>query len=380
VVLYSGEQLDSVAGVKRLDHRSVVRIAGVVVWTMVGVPLIFQPAIEPWRLLPWAIAYVAFIASFIASAARARPPIVLLAVEVAACIGMVLLLCQGFEGSLLVLVALQVGARFDRRRDAIWWVVGASALLAASIAIHWSPRASLLLVPPYFGFQVLAVMLAAAYRELEAAHDLAEENARLEERLSIARELHDTVGHHLTALSLNLEAIARKVEGEALEPVHAARSLAKLVLEDVRSVVDGLREAERTDLAVAMRAIAARIPRPRIHLTLPDTISGADAESALTVLRCTQEIVTNAARHANAENLWVTIVEAGAELELRAWDDGKGASALLPGNGLAIMRERLEARGGRLEIESRVGSGFSVRAAIPIQKPPIQKPSIQRTA
>src|SRR5262249_19576093 len=161
---------------------------------------------------------------------------------------------------------------------------------------------------------------------------------------------HDAVGHHLTALSLNLEALALQVDGKAAEPVREARALAKRALEDVRGVVDRLREPERTDLFAALRALAEKIPRPRIHLSLPGEVATRGPARALTVLRCAQEIVSNAVRHASAENLWIELREVEGALEIHARDDGRGAEAIVLGHGLTIMRERLESGGGRLEI------------------------------
>lgn len=367
------------------DARRILRVAGVVVWLMVGAPHLFQRVIDPIRLLVWVAAYFAFLALFLASTSVSATRIRLfLVLEVAATIAMVFLLCDGFEGGLLVLVALQAGGRLPRTAG-VAWVLVASLLLGIAIAIHWKLSSAVLLVPAYFGFQLLALLisdlmsrealakneLTVANRELEATRGLAEENARLAERVRISRELHDMVGHHLTALSLNLEAAAVQVEGPAIEPVQTARSLAKVLLEDVRGVVGALREGERerTELADALNAIVAEIPRPKIHLTLPSGLKIDDPEIALTVLRCTQEIVTNAARHADADNLWIELLQYQGRVELRARDDGRGALPLLQGNGLTIMRERVEGRGGRLEIESSPGSGFLVRAAIPIQRP-----------
>ena len=117
---------------------------------------------------------------------------------------------------------------------------------------------------------------------------------------------------------------------------------------------------------MALRTLASEMPRPRVHLTVPDSICRDDAEGALALLRCTQEILTNAARHGSAENLWIDLVETDGMIELSARDDGRGVSQVHPGNGLRGMRERLERAGGRLQIETRLGAGFAVRATLPL--------------
>jgi signal transduction histidine kinase len=88
----------------------------------------------------------------------------------------------------------------------------------------------------------------------------------------------------------------------------------------------------------------------------------------LTLLRCAQEIATNAARHAAAENLWIELQQREGVLELRARDDGKGAADVQPGNGLRGMRERLERAGGALTIETRPGHGFALCATLPAER------------
>lgn len=84
-------------------------------------------------------------------------------------------------------------------------------------------------------------------------------------------------------------------------------------------------------------------------------------------MRLTQEILTNAMRHARARNLWLDFRRDGDMVELVARDDGRGAAELKPGNGLTGMRERLEVFGGSLDIETRPGYGFVVLARLPLE-------------
>ena len=77
-----------------------------------------------------------------------------------------------------------------------------------------------------------------------------------------------------------------------------------------------------------------------------------------------QEIVTNAIKHAGADNLWIEFVKMDGKLQVRARDDGRGAVSVKEGQGLRGMRERLERLGGRLEIEAMPQRGFSLNAFI----------------
>jgi len=352
------------------ELRRALKIGGIAVWLMVGAPVLAGGAQSPARLAGWAVAYLAFLALFLL--ALRTGSLLAIAGQAVAVVALVLLLCDGFEGALLVLGALQLGGLLSRRRGLLWIAVQ-SALLASAVSVHWSPRAALLLAPPYLAFQLLAFFVASvlarearAREELRAAQARLAETTRLAERLRISRELHDAVGHHLTALRLNLEVASRTAEGRAREPLEAAQAIAQLLLSEVRAAVEELRDPERLDLGSALRALAEEMPRPRIHLTLPGSLALGAGEGALVVLRCAQEIAANAARHAGAENLWLELSERDGRLELHARDDGQGASEVRAGNGLRGLRERVERSGGALTIETSPGAGFSIRAILPL--------------
>jgi len=209
--------------------------------------------------------------------------------------------------------------------------------------------------------------LALANRELLATRELAIHGSRAAERLHIARELHDVLGHHLSALSLNLEAAAlergaaARKESDALD---TARDLTRTTLSEVRSVVSRLRRDDATDLSAALAALVAAIPHPTIHLNVPVNLPPVDAERALAILRCAQECVTNAIRHSGAKNLWIELVLRDGGLDLSVRDDGQGAAALAEGNGFAGMRERLVALQGQLSVFPGP-PGFEARVWVP---------------
>jgi len=203
--------------------------------------------------------------------------------------------------------------------------------------------------------------------ELMATQALLAENTRIAERVRIARELHDLVGHHLTALTLNLEIVTHLVEGKALEHVQQAHALAKLLLADVREVVSDMRRDDKVDLAEALRTLVEGVPEPRIHLDLPSERVMTDPQRAQVLLRCAQEIITNSVRHARARNLWIRLTAARGGLAMSARDDGRGVNEVQAGHGLRGMSERLFALGGKLEIESGRGAGFTLHAWVPVE-------------
>jgi len=203
--------------------------------------------------------------------------------------------------------------------------------------------------------------------ELRAAQALLAQNTRIAERVRIARELHDLVGHHLTALTLNLEVVTHLVEGKSLEHVQQAHSLAKLLLADVREVVSDMRRDDEVDLAEALRTLTEGVPAPKIHLDLPSEQLLMDPDRAQVLLRSAQEIFTNSVRHSQARNLWLRLSTAQDGFAMSARDDGRGAKIIKPGNGLLGMRERLEALGGKLEMNSAPGAGFTLHLWMPLE-------------
>jgi signal transduction histidine kinase len=350
---------------------------------MVGLPVLASGADSPARLLGWTFAYLLFGAVFWTTSSgwevSRRIDLALLALQALCVMGLVLLLCDGFEGTLLVLIAMQLASRVERRAG-LAWIAVQSILLCTAIAIHWSLRPALMLAPPYLGFQILVFLAIEALEreargrreltrinaELRSTRELLAHGSRMAERLRIAGELHDALGHHLVAQSLNLEVAAQHTQGEAREQVRIAQSLARLMLTDVSGIVDTLRQEETFDLRQALTSMAAEIPRPRVHLAIPEDLAVEDAGLAHLLLRCCQEIATNAAKHAEAENLWLELVREGDSIGLRARDDGRGSERVEDGRGLSGMRQRLEQAGGRLEIATAPGLGFTLAAMVPL--------------
>lgn len=204
--------------------------------------------------------------------------------------------------------------------------------------------------------------LSVANTELRAATAQLAESSRTSERLRIARDLHDAVGHQLTALSLELEVAAHWSEAPASEHVERARRLSKDLLTDVRHAVGELR-TRSPRLREALHEMVTDLPRPRVHLIVDDSLELSE-EHVSALIRCAQEAVTNTIRHSEAENLWITVAagETG-DIALTATDDGHGTPLLRLGNGLTGLRERVEQLGGAVSIDSR--PGFRISAEVP---------------
>jgi signal transduction histidine kinase len=370
-----------------------LRYAGLFTWLCASLPLVWMFSNYPIEIdresyVGWWILHLVFGVSYwnLVRELPLRTPLphrvfAALVLSMSA-IGISLTSQSGLGGLLLLLVAGLLPWIFSMTW-AWTWLVAQS--LALATALYTVPNVSLtdaaMTAGLFMGISLFAFMssvvglrqhaardeLRKLNSELQATQALLADNTRIAERVRIARELHDLVGHHLTALTLNLEVATHLVEGKALEHVQQARSLAKLLLADVREVVSDIRENDKVDLAAALGTLVEGVPEPRVHLDLPRKLAMMDPLQAQVLLRCAQEAITNSVRHANARNLWIRLAQDENGVVLTAHDDGRGASDLAVGNGLRGMSERLQQLGGELRLESRPGAGFSLHAWLPME-------------
>ena len=206
--------------------------------------------------------------------------------------------------------------------------------------------------------------------ELRATQQLLASASKRDERLRIARELHDLSGHHLSALSLQLE-VARHSDGEKHQhAIERAGFIAHLLLSELRQTVSDFRQQRSLDMASALHALIERLPRPQVWLSLPASLHIDDVAMAETVLRLVQEALTNIVRHSDAERACIVFQQQDQQLTI-CIEDGGGeqtstfAAAVTPGNGLSGMQERIAACGGELTI--RQGDfGFRLDVRLPL--------------
>lgn len=384
------DRLGSLAEIRTIDW---LRYVGVLVWLLTAIPLILLPWLLPERpesstIVGWWSAAVLFLLVLWhpvigqqRSAAFWKRVLVMLVLSISA-LGVTHFTHSGL-GSLLGMMVAALLPWVLPMVIGVGWVIGLA--LAFSLWILFSPQGSWLLVLVYLlmnlgltSFPFIASLLAlkqmqarAELRrvnsELLATQSLLTENTRIAERVRISRELHDLVGHHLTALTLNLEVASHTSEGKPRQHIDQAASIARLLLSDVREVVSDMRSDDRVDLRQALEMLASGVPDLTIHLDVPRDLSQTDPKRAQILLRCAQELITNTVRHAQANQLWISLTEGEYGLVLKARDDGRGAPNLIPGNGISGMRERLRELGGRLDIATRPGAGFQVKAWIPVE-------------
>jgi signal transduction histidine kinase len=379
-------------------HRPIelFRYAGLFLWFCAGIPLLFMRVIYPQPLelelyIAWFMLHGLFggmywnLMKYLPERTSRGQRLLYLALLTGSALGITSVSHSVLGGMLLLIVSVILPWMLPVAH-AVGWLIAQNVLLAITIdhipevsLSDASMEAGLFLGMSLFAFVSSVVVLRQnAVRdelrkvnsELRATQTLLAENTRIAERVRIARELHDLVGHHLTALTLNLEVVTHLVDGKVLEHVQQAHSLARLLLADVREVVSDMRKDDLVNLADALNTLIEGVPKPRIHLDLPSGEVMTEPQRAQVLLRCVQEMVTNSVRHARARNLWLRLSVSRDGLALSARDDGIGTQEIAAGNGLNGMAERLKQLGGKLEIESEPGQGFALHAWLPTSVTP----------
>jgi signal transduction histidine kinase len=220
--------------------------------------------------------------------------------------------------------------------------------------------------------------LRQAERRADESERTREETARRradEERLHIARELHDSLTHQISIIKVQAEVavhVARKRGEQLPESLLAIQQAGREATRELRATLEALRDDD-TSPPRGLDHVPELVERARtMGLDATLTIEGQrqDVPAAVdrTVYRIVQESLTNVARHADAVTASVRIDCRPDVLAIRVDDDGKATpgTTTVPGVGLLGMRERVTALGGRLRAEPRSGGGFTVQAELPV--------------
>jgi len=201
--------------------------------------------------------------------------------------------------------------------------------------------------------------LASVNKQLIATQQLLTDNAVQDERLRISRDLHDTLGHHLTALNLQLE-VARKITtGKSLEHVEQAQAIAKLLLSDVRDVVADMRAVPALNIHSALQQLAEST-KAKVNLSIDPSLKITNPRVVETLFRLTQEIITNANRHSRADTLTIQINDDGDNCILEAADDLGQVVIVNEGSGIRGMRERVSRLGGEFILHAQQGIRYHI--------------------
>lgn len=233
--------------------------------------------------------------------------------------------------------------------------------------------------------------LAESNAELEQAHaqlqvyaDEVEELTIVRERTRLAREIHDTLGHYLSILNIQLETISKLQERDpqrAKIEVEVARQVAAQSMQEVRNAVAALRPSSIATLSLT--EALARLGKEFEQVT-PEAILTLDLDTQLphlspdvqvTLYRVAQESLTNVRKHAHATKVLLRLRYEENVLELLVRDNGQGLDGnkpRLPGGGFGLvgLRERVELLGGNVTYDSVEQSGFRVTVQVPFTSTP----------
>ncbi|GAA3102668.1 sensor histidine kinase [Streptosporangium carneum] len=331
----------------------------------------------------------------------ARPPagvaVALLAARLALFAAVTAFDGSGLSRALFLLVPFTAYFAFGRRAG-IALGVACLGLLVAAFALSvpgWYTRADYISDLLMFALGLILVVSTAqvavgeqegrvrlehTLRELEASHDrltayagqVAELSTAME-RTRVARDIHDSLGHHLTAISIQLEKASafRDLDRVAADrALTDARWSARRALEEVRQAVRALRAGTRPfSLSEALAELVGHAGDGRMTITLDLTgqEDGYHAEALVALYRATQECLTNARRHGDAEHVSISVTFGDSVARLVVTDDGRGFSPSEQGEGFGLLgiRERTRLLGGQVGIRSDKGDGASITVTIP---------------
>ncbi len=260
----------------------------------------------------------------------------------------------------LLLIAVNVAWYFVR---AYWWN-------------DINPLGGTLLISTFHVFALLSAQTAKESeesnaktqelnRQLRATQHLLGEASRESERTRIARDLHDLLGHHLTALTINLQVAGHISDGEAKEKIDQCHALSKLLLNDVREAVSELRDMPVVNLKELIEIAITGTPRLTFSIDIQDNFELDDVNTAQVLLRIVQESITNTLKHSQADRAYISVNREEGSIFLSYRDNGSGVAHIIEGNGLTGMRERIDRLGGRLELSGK--PSFSLRLNVPVQ-------------
>ena len=304
---------------------------------------------------------------------------------------------SGIASILLVLLAAQAFFSFDPPEQ-LYWGLAFLVEIFALLFINLPPLDALLNGLIYAG--IFAFMWAIA-RALQREQNLRAESQRLtaelenanaqlrdyalhaqelaiaQERTRMAREIHDSLGHHLTVLSVQLQAAQKLIEREparAAAQIETARGVVAQALRDVRQSVNALRQTSDVEsyhvenlaqLVQDFGNATGIATEYRAENFVPQTLSPAQA---LTVYRTVQEGLTNAQKHARATRVDVHLTQSSDVLVICVTDNGAGVENenSSAGYGLLGLRERVALLGGTLTAAPRAQSGFELRVELPL--------------
>ena len=213
--------------------------------------------------------------------------------------------------------------------------------------------------------------LLTEYRKMKRQLLSDEKLARQDERTQIAHDLHDSVGHKLTALLMQLEVFRLQADGQTAAQLQELKTLAKESLEDTRSAVKTLKQDEAGGLTAVIALIRKLEAESFLRIEFSVKAGAISAslrnDQMIIVYRAVQEALTNIMRHSNSRVAEIVFeAPGGSVFRFAISNDSPEKVEITEGFGLSAMRERIEGAGGRLDI-IQAGKGLTIQGTLPLQ-------------
>jgi two-component system, NarL family, sensor histidine kinase DesK len=268
--------------------------------------------------------------------------------------------------------AIVAGAAYPWRFGLV--AVGLVATLATTVILLAGARLSVatdvVVVMILLGLGALGVRRHISnFVQLQLARDEIRRLAVNEERLRLARDLHDELGQTLSTVVLQSELVSLELPPDTSE---STRRRLRQVLDSARSALQSMRELvsgfRQPTLSQEVASAGATLEAAGIKCDVTSTQLELPQPTEAALAWAVREGATNVLRHSKASRCTISIATQDGHVRLTVIDDGKGSEVLDPGQGLRGLRERIEPLGGRLSTEDLAGAGFQLTVDVPIQQ------------
>ncbi|GAB3011117.1 sensor histidine kinase [Bowmanella dokdonensis] len=368
------------------DNISIELLSAMITWALVAGSSLYYTQMDlgwfHWRVYLSALLYSLYMAGFLLVTREGgfrhdqfvRTLLLLALFGIVNCLYIVV---PYSYNAVLMAVWSALVPHFIAFRLALWLSPLWSAPLWLTQAFYWGHDYALITALLFWSFNLFALVTMQTTlreqkareaanqlnRELMATQTLLNQAGKQAERTRIARNIHDLLGHHLTALSINLQVAGRKADGEVKQAVEKCHAIAGLLLSDVREAVAEIREKSLIDLQSALQELTTDLPRIQVDLNIQAEVQ--DVEQAHAILMCVKESLTNSLKHSSADRISISLSEASGNLQLDIHDNGQQKIAgFRTGNGLRGIQERASGLCGQALFESGP-RGFHTRILLP---------------
>lgn len=380
---------------RRLPSAAVDAALAVLVAAAVLLSVLLSSAVEQHALRPFDVLVVLGTCAVLVLRRRFPVPVALLALLGCA----VYYPLSAADGPLLLAFAVALCTVAAEGRTAVAVLLAVVAMLLVGYGEVGSGQRHLDDTSLYLfaGWLVAAVAIGGLVRNRRAYLNEAEQRMRAvarekeeearsragEERLRIARELHDVLGHHLSLINVQAGAALHRIDADPAQARSALSSIkqaSKEALQDLRATIGVLRQVDEAAPTAPAPGLArvddlvaqARATGLAVHVQTDGEARPLPPEVDLAGYRIVQEALTNVTRHAGARTACVRISYTGHDVGVQIDDDGTGAPERDAGrgNGIRGMEERARALGGEFSAGPRESGGFRVRARLPLREVP----------